>query len=642
VNQRLDHASSPKTMTMFDGTNVRRCAVAALPVPSFPVPLPRGPEPKRRTVLLYVGVLLLYIGVYAARGVSEPGPADGFYSYLYARSLAFDHDLHFENDYALCGDPWAQGIDRGTGRADNPGYAGPALFWTPLVAVARVVVSFPPDTPAAVRGGCRGPIARFALSITLPLAALAIALAYRTARRFARAGPALAAAVLFAVASNLPQYGAIFVSSSHVYECFSAALLSWLSVRAIERPSLGRWALVGTALGVAALQRLTDVALVAVPLALLASAPLARSKRAVSALIVLAGGAAGVGATLALYTYLYGSPFLLPQGRHFVHLGHAHPWLLLFAPHGGLFFTTPIAYLGFVGLGVAARRPEHRLLAIGAAVAIGAIVWTASAPLDWHGKATLGARRLVVLIPLFVVFAAIALDALVPFFRRRRGTIAMAALAALLALPTAGGALGTTTGEVPLEGGSQAQIYGGGARALFGVLDANVGDLAILPAEAFYAVRFGLPMRTFRAATTDRFYRRSYRDMSWEPNVLDFGDATLREASSGMSLDGAGLRLMAPDSRVVFTAGWPWATEGTFSVVVSEESTLAITIGTTFHTCTLGTWSLVPGPAELAFAIPSGCFDSGLVELRFRSSRPAAVLLRRLVLEDRNVYAPPH
>jgi hypothetical protein len=242
---------------------------------------------------------------------------------------------------------------------------------------------------------------------------------------------------------------------------------------------------------------------------------------------------------------------------------------------------------------------------------------------------------------LFVVFGAIALDAAWVRLRRHRERLLAITIAMLLGVPVIGGVLGTTTGEVPLEGGSQAAMYGGGVRAFFGLLDSAVGDVAILPAEALYAIRFGLPMRTFRAATTDHHYRRSYRDLTWEPNTLDFHDAALREASTGASVDPLGVRL-GSDARFVFTAGWPYATGGTLVVTADAPGSLAVGLGTALGRCELGEHRFDAGQSEIALLIPDGCFDSGLLELRIHTSRGASIIAKKLVLDDAHTYPPPY
>src|ERR1700749_3368245 len=77
-----------------------------------------------------LGTLVASLCIYAVTPISWTPGADGFYSWIYARSLAFDGDIDFKNDYALCGDPFRIGGDRGTGHPDNIFYFGPAVVWT--------------------------------------------------------------------------------------------------------------------------------------------------------------------------------------------------------------------------------------------------------------------------------------------------------------------------------------------------------------------------------------------------------------------------------------------------------------------------------------------------------------------------------
>lgn len=597
------------------------------------------------SVILVTGaVFILYAALFIHFAPTGPGRADGFYSYLFARSLAFDHDVDFRDDYELCGDPWNVGIDRGTGHPDNQAYAGPAVFWTPVVWIAKHVVSLPLDSPATAKAGCDGPIAVAALFLAVPLGALAVGLAYLVACRFASRRHAVFVALLFAVGSSLPHYATLWVSFSHVYECFACALLLWLSVRASESGRARTWALVGLGAALCTLMRLSDGAVALVPLAMVLGGALSRRSKAVAVALIAGGVAAGAGLTLALYSYLYGSPFVLPQGRHFLHLGHAHPLLLLFAPQGGLFYVTPIAYLAVLGVLVAVRDRRARAMATGAVLCIAIIVWVSSSALDWHGKGAFGARRLVVLVPIFIVLSAIAMGRIDRTLRKHRWTLGAAAALLLFGVPVVGATLATVNGELPTDGGSaQAVQYGSGVRASWAFLDARVGDLAILPAELIYASRFGLPMTSFRAATTDKFYRRSYRTMAWEPNRLDFSDSTLREASRGLAVGGAAARVVGTEATIVFAAEWPFATDATLELDATLGTRVALAMGTFFGRCNLEPRDVEMGDRRvLRWAIPPGCFDSGLVELKVRVTVPGAITIRTLTLDDTTRYPPPY
>lgn len=584
----------------------------------------------------------MYAGLYLTRGVRDPGPADGHYSFLYARSIAFDGDLDFRNDYAMCGDPYGQGVDRGTGRVDNPGHPGPAIVWVPLLTAARWLVRLPAGADAAVAAGCRGPIARAALAVAVPAGALAILLSFLAAARVARPEAALATAALFAFASSLPVYAAIFVSSSHVFECLFASLCVWSSLRAsaMETWRGAAWILVGVSLLGLTLQRPSDACFVLVPLALVAAqtAPLRQKLKAAA----FAAGSTTIGLAimLGLSAYLYGSPWTLPQGRHYVHLTHAHPFLLLFAPQGGLLYATPAVYLAFAGIAVTWRDRRWRHLAIAAAVVIVASLWISSSPLDWHAKATFGARRLVVLTPLFVVFSARGLEAVFERIPRSvrgvaagsAGAVAVASSAFVLAA-----AAGTTTGSTPLEAAPlQMEEAGLAYRAI-----AAIGELAVLPARAAYAARFRMPMHSFGLATTDLFYRRSYRDLTWEPRTLPFSSDVLRQTSTGVARRANGLALVAPQGAVVFTAGWPFADTATLEVAAVKPASLGLALMTTFHDCELGEYHIGTGLNRVSLTIPAGCFDSGLVEFRFRADPAAGVVLHQLTLDDTRALSTP-
>ena len=81
------------------------------------------------------GTIFLAIAwtIYALCASSHTPGSDGHYSWIYARSLAFDFDLDFRNDYALCGDPFEIGAITPAGRPGNIFYTGPPLVWTPAI-----------------------------------------------------------------------------------------------------------------------------------------------------------------------------------------------------------------------------------------------------------------------------------------------------------------------------------------------------------------------------------------------------------------------------------------------------------------------------------------------------------------------------
>ncbi|AKV02434.1 hypothetical protein AKJ09_09097 [Labilithrix luteola] len=89
--------------------------------------------------------------------------ADGAYSWIFARSLAFDGDIELTNDYALCGDSFNVGIDEGGHRPANPFYFGPATIFAPVLFLLRHVVPLAASAPESWKAGCSGRSSRTAV-----------------------------------------------------------------------------------------------------------------------------------------------------------------------------------------------------------------------------------------------------------------------------------------------------------------------------------------------------------------------------------------------------------------------------------------------------------------------------------------------
>ena len=228
----------------------------------------------------------------------------------------------------------------------------------------------------------------------------------------------------------------------HAYSAVAAALMTWLTLRARERPeSWGRWLLVGGALSLVTLMRPTDAAMALFPSAVAAMALWRWWPRVAVLAILVAGVGLGALPTLLVYKYLYGTYLAIPQGRYYLDLQQSHPWLLLFAPHGGLFYYTPGVWLSLTGALLLGRQRWQRPLLTALLVASGLVIWVAAAPLDWHAAGTFGARRLVVLVPWLVLLAAPAMQRLGEWLTARPAAAVSVAVTLALAFPV-GGALG--------------------------------------------------------------------------------------------------------------------------------------------------------------------------------------------------------
>ncbi|HEX3344875.1 MAG TPA: hypothetical protein VHS09_09900, partial [Polyangiaceae bacterium] len=172
----------------------------------------RGAHGSRWGLLVTVTAYALFLWMFSTGPYARNAGSDGYYTWLYARSIAFDHDIDFTNDYALCGDPQGKNLLRGTSHPDNPFYIGPSIVWVPVLSVVRHVVPVPVNAPEPERLACYGPLTANTLGVGPLLGALAIGLMYRLGRRHAGDGAAALAAGLLGFGTTLPAYAAMVAS----------------------------------------------------------------------------------------------------------------------------------------------------------------------------------------------------------------------------------------------------------------------------------------------------------------------------------------------------------------------------------------------------------------------------------------------
>ena len=179
---------------------------------------------KTPLTLLAAGLVLV---VYLSRYLAYDGNlihGDGHYSWVMARSLAFDGDLNLANDYTACGDERSLGVEEGGGRPADPFYLGPALLWVPFLRLARALIPVAASAPAAWRNGCDGPWAHFVLTLAPLCGVLAVWLGARVARRWVSERAAAVALVVLGLGSTLLHYASLVPSYSHVWAALGVAL----------------------------------------------------------------------------------------------------------------------------------------------------------------------------------------------------------------------------------------------------------------------------------------------------------------------------------------------------------------------------------------------------------------------------------
>jgi hypothetical protein len=329
----------------------------------------------------------------------------------------------------------------------------------------------------------------------------------------------------------------------------------------------------------------------------------------------------------------------------YVQLGHAHPWLLLFAPRSGLFYWTPVAWLAVAGIAPSLRDPRWRVFSLSGLLASMAIVYLSAAVLDWDGSSSFGARRLVGLVPLLTLWASVAA------MRAQRwlsaGHRMRVALGFAICAPfvwTFGGAVaGLPSGKTTIERVlSQEELYGAGSAVAWSLVDRFVGDVAVYPAALVFAFRYGLPVTSFLDASTFIGYERDVRSLGTPTPLPPLNDPRLVRTTRGGVHENDALRVDGRAS-VVFAVRWPVATHLVVEAAATQPTEVRVGRGRALREPQwFGSIRVEGAMKPYRVPVPAGGFDSGMNEivLEVAAPRGAPVRVRSLQPEDANTYPP--
>jgi hypothetical protein len=352
-----------------------------------------------RPLLLALFLLTLPLVTPAIRG------ADEIEHFSYLRSLVFDHDLEFGDEYAhfYARDPGGLAgfkatfldLREPTGRHINFAPLGSALLWSPFYLLAHLGALV---TGAASDGFSR-PYAAAVCYASALYGGAGVLLLHDALRRFGSfAEPAASwtAAGLW-LGSPLLYYVTLAPAFAHACSLFAVALLVWTWLFARQRDYAGLTPLaVGVVGGLAALVREQDGLFLAMPaLDLLWRAAARRDPRALTALAVMTAVAAAVfGPQLLAYHAVnggWGPSRLVARKMNFA---SPHSLQVLFDPGHGLFFWSPVLLLAAAGLLLALRARRDAVLVL---LTLGFVlqVWINGAVESWTQAGAFGARRFV-------------------------------------------------------------------------------------------------------------------------------------------------------------------------------------------------------------------------------------------------------
>jgi hypothetical protein len=413
----------------------------------------------RGTVSLVLGAAFA-AGLFAQLQLGARLQSDGFYYFSYLRSLWFDGDVNFTNDYRLLGLTAAQHqflyTPTRTGHAQTAWAIGPALVWSPFFAAGHVVAqNLRARGHDVAADGTSYPYRQAICVAGLFYGLLGAWCCWRLARLFFTSAVAAGATLVTIAGSFMLWYLVKEPSMSHAPSMAAVAAFVWawaatggIAGDADHSPtalSWRRWAFLGLGAGLMMAIRWQNALFVLLPvLELTAGLPRRnapalvreeagrRSGPAVlrAALAFGVAAVAGFAPQMLAWQAIYGRPLAVsPVGPRLL---WTDPQLVdvLWSSRNGLFALSPALYAAAIGLFIFARV-NRRVGLASLAIALLMVYLNASVE-DWWGGAGFGGRRFDSLVPLFVLGLSALFTSVRGLVARRPALVTSAIFAALL------------------------------------------------------------------------------------------------------------------------------------------------------------------------------------------------------------------
>ncbi len=368
--------------------------------------------------------------------------SDGFYYFAYLRSLWFDGDVDFTNDYKLLGqgDKTHLFEPTPTGYAQSAWTIGPALAWSPFFGAGHLVATRLQQRGHDVKtDGTSYPYRQAVCVAGLLYGLVGIWLCYALARRFVSARLAATAAAVTSAGSFMLWYLVKEPTMTHApsMAAVAAFTLAWATTR--DRRTIVQWVALGLGAGLMTTIRWQNALFALLPLIeslrLLWTAGRHRDGGAARP-VVLGGLAFTAAAVVGFVPQMLAWKAIYGQYLAVSPVGPAIRWYdpqvidILWSSRNGLLSVSPVLYAGAVGL--LALVPRAPRFAVPAVITVGAMVYFNASIQDWWGSAGFGMRRFDGVIPLFTVGLAVCVQLLRRAVERYPVAIVASLLAALV------------------------------------------------------------------------------------------------------------------------------------------------------------------------------------------------------------------
>ena len=477
-----------------------------------------GAAALRRPQLLFAA--LFAIGLAAQLELGARLQSDGFYYYAYLRSIVFDRDFDFTNDYTMLGlqdHPQLFQPTR-TKHAQSAASIGPAILWAPFFAGGHAVArSLNARHPEVDVNGISFPYRQSVCVAGLFYGLVGCWFCFGLARRFFAAEIAALAVAMVVSGSFVLWYFVKEPSMTHAPSMMAVAgfvwCWLWMRERAFDSASsrgarLKAWAILGAVAGLMTLIRWQNALFTLLPLcdvlaALLRAWRVRDSRRALD--VVLGGALFTATATIAFlpqmvaWHSIYGSWLAVSPLGPQIRWAHPQAADILWSSRNGLLSWSPVLYVSALGLVMfAVANPAVGVPAI---VAVAAMTYFNATIQDWWGSDGFGGRRFDGTIPLFCLGAG-SFITYAAAVMRRHPLRALAAAGSLLVVwnltlmsAANGGAfrIGTTV--------SYADTFAAQGRAFHRWF----GNPFSYPASLIFALRNGVPPASYDLLRTNRF-----------------------------------------------------------------------------------------------------------------------------------------
>lgn len=548
--------------------------------------------------------------------------ADAVEYFSQVRSLYFDHDLDFANEFEHFGilSRYDKIRPTPTGHRRTIFSVGPALLWMPFYAAGDLLAR----AAGAIEDGYSPAHIRAVCLASLVYGVLGLLLVYGVLRELVPRGVAVTTVALLLYATFLYWYMVHEAAVSHALSFFCSAAVLAVWWRGREALSLPRALALGLLIGIAATVRWQNGVLLLLPAGTL-MAELRRDPRAMVAkgVSILAAFAVGALPQMLAWKAIFGSYLLTdpPHGRDFLRL--THPYLLetFFSSRHGVLYWTPVLWGGYLGYAALLRREGRTALVLLAPLLVMSYVNVCSG--DWWAGGSFSNRRFDSLLPLLALGLAASLRALARAATRRPAGVLLAAGAALIAWNALLMAQ-YRDNKIPRDGTVSFARVAEQAAAL---VASHVGAPLAWPANWIFAAAHHAPVESYDLAVGKYlFYRQNNLG-----GVIDLGDD---RADPALLAEGWGPRTPCGGEvcRAVLGRARLWAP-------LDVPETLDVTLrgagrGTLEVAVNGARVALIPLPAEpadLRVRVPAELLHRELNEIALTLSPAGEALLDRLV-----------